>query len=233
VAPDLYSMSDVISNDIDRVSGVSDYMRGAQAEIRRTATEAAMIQDAMNSRAQDKLSRIEGTLAEIGERIVQLMQTYLSGEHVVRIVGVSAQPVWVQFDADYIKGEFDFEVEAGSTQPRNDSFRRQSALQLVDALGPFIELGVVDPHAVARKVLQDGFDVKDPDLYLVAPQIDPMTGQPIPPGMPQPGAEAGGGEMPAGEEPVTPAESPVDGIPPELVAQLQGQQGFNPSQAAA
>jgi hypothetical protein len=235
VAPDLYSMSDVISNDIDRVSGVSDYMRGAQAEIRRTATEAAMIQDAMNARAADKLSQIEGTLAEIGMRLVKLMQTYMTGESVVRIVGMSAAPVWIQFDADYIKGEFDFEVEGGSTQPRNESFRRQSALQLVDALGPFIEMGVVDPTAVARKVLQDGFDVKDPDLFLVPQQVDPMTGQPVPAGTQQPGMppEEGaptGPQFPEGVQQTTQedalAGSPIPGIPPELVAQLAGQQGL-------
>jgi hypothetical protein len=155
----------------------------------------------------------------------------------VRIVGMSAAPVWIQFDADYIQGEFDFEVEGGSTQPRNESFRRQSALQLVDALGPFIEMGVVDPVAVARKVLQDGFDVKDPDLFLVpqgqAPQeVDPETGQPLPPqeGMPPQGGAPTGPQFPEGVQQTSQAdalaESPIPGIPPELVAQLAGQQGL-------
>lgn len=236
--PDFYNQSDLIKTDINEVTGVSDYMRGAQADIRRTATEAAMIQDAMNARAADKLSRIEDVLADIGSRVVQLMQTYMRGEHVVRIVGMSAAPVWVQFDADYIKGEFDFEVEGGSTQPRNESFRRQSALQMVDALGPFVQMGVVDPYALARKILQDGFDVKDPDLFMAKPQaVDPTTGQPMQqPGMPPGGAPPGGPQMgaPTGQAPqggppeAQEGESPVAGIPPELMAQLQGQTGFSP-----
>jgi hypothetical protein len=218
--PDFYNQSELITQDIDRVTGVSDYMRGDTANIRRTATEAAMIQDAQNSRAADKLSRIEMTLADIGGKLIQLMQVYMTGEHVVRIVG-GQNPVWVQFDADYIQGEFDFEVEAGSTQPRNESFRRQSALQLVDALGPFIQLGVVNPQALAQYVLQFGFGVKNVDAFM---QMDPMgmggDGDP---------SQAGPPMQPQSPQVQTPEESPVAGIPAELIRQLEGATGFDPA----
>lgn len=230
--PDFYNQSELISSDIDRVSGVSDYMRGAQADIRRTATEAAMIQDAQNARAADKLARIEGVLAQIGGRIVQLMQQFMTGDRVVRIAGMSAAPVWIGFDADFIQGEFDFEVEAGSTQPRNDSFRRQSALQLVDAMGPFVQMGVVDPMALARHVLQFGFDVKDPSSFMMQQQAAP--GAPTPEGQPPGAPPVPGPQNPMEEQAEGPAsnpaeegvESPIEGIPPELIAQLMGQQGL-------
>ena len=226
--PDFYNQSDLIASDIDRVSGVSDYMRGAQSEIRRTATEAAMIQDAQNARAADKLARVEQVLGQIGQRLVQLMQQYMTGEMVVRIVGMNAAPVWVQFDADYIQGDFDFEVEAGSTKPRNDSFRRQSAMQLVDAMAPFVGQGIINPMILARHVLQFGFDVKNPDEWFGNPMGGGMPGQApeaptdpsgmgIPPEMQTGQAEAMEGESP---------ESPIQGVPPELVAQLMGQQGL-------
>ena len=222
--PDFYNQSELIQQDMDRISGTSDYMRGATAQIRRTATEAAMIQDAMNSRAADKLSRIESTLSQIGQRVVQLMQLYMTGERVVRVVGSRAAPAWINFDSDYIAGEFDFEVEAGSTQPQNESFRRQSALQLVDAMAPFVGSGVIDPGALARHVLQFGFGIKDPTLFLAAPQ------QMSPP--PQGPDQMGGAPMPEGglpPEAMGPPQSPIEGIPPELVAAIQGASGFQPS----
>jgi len=191
--PDFYNQSDLISSDIDRVSGVSDYMRGAQQNIRRTATEAAMIQDAQNSRAADKLARVEQVLAQLGQRLVQLMQQYMTGERVVRIVGMRSAPVWIQFDADYIQGEFDFEVEGGSTRPNNESGRRQSALDLVNALGPFVDAGVVNPQALARHILQFGFDIKDPDQFLMGAQQGGAPGQPQPEGMPPEGGMPQGG----------------------------------------
>lgn len=231
IPPDFYNMSDLISGDIDRISGVSDYMRGAQAEIRRTATEAAMIQDAQNARAADKLSNIEHSLADIGGRLVQLMQQYMTGEMAVRIVGMSAAPVWINFDADYIQGEFDYEVEAGSTQPRNESFRRSQALDLVDAMAPFIGAQVVNPMAVARHVLQFGFNIQDPDQFLVQ-QPQPM-GAPTPEGeQDMPPQEGMPPEMapPAGAPQMTTqaqaVESGIPGVPPEIFAQLAGQTGL-------
>jgi hypothetical protein len=112
--PEFYNQSDLISLDMDRVSGVSDYQRGAQQAIKRTATEAAMIQDAANSRAQDRLAKIEDVLAQLGEKVIGLMQQYLTGEHVARIISIPGAS-WLEYDSDYIQGQFDFTVVGGST----------------------------------------------------------------------------------------------------------------------
>ena len=84
---DFYDQSSLISADLDRVSGVSDYQRASsQANVKRTATEAAMIQDSANSRSQDRLAKVEAMLAQIGERLIGLLQQYMTGEQVARIV---------------------------------------------------------------------------------------------------------------------------------------------------
>ena len=238
--PDFYNQSQLIEDDINTISGVSDYMRGQpDSAIRRTATEAAMIQDAANSRSRDKLAKIESYLSMCGEKIVSLMQQFMTGEQVARITSVAGR-AWVNYDADYLTGEYDFEVEGGSTEPRNEAFRRQSALQLVDAMAPFVEAGVVDPNGLARYVLQYGFGIKDTSTILTGPaqqaamqqQADPNAQQGLPPGggvppgagpppapeaMPQPADMAGQGppieQMPMGQAPA---------IPPELLAQMGG-----------
>jgi len=194
--PEFYNQSNLISGDMDRVSGVSDYMRGAMPEIRRTATEAAIAQDASNARAADKLALIEINIGSVAQRLVALAQQYMTGEQVARVVGSKAVPLWVKFDSDYIQGEFDFEVEGGSTAPVNESFRRQMALQVVDAMAPFVGAGVVDMSALARYVLQFGFGIKTPEAFLVPPPqamgepeggVPPEGGMPpeLPSGMPQ------------------------------------------------
>ena len=140
-----------------------------------------MIQDAANARAQDRLAKIEGTLARLGERIIGLMQQYMTGEQVARIVTMPGK-AWVNYDADYIQGEFDFDVAAGSTEPMNETFRRQSALQLVDASMPFLEMGVANPMTLYMHILQKGFGIKDAQPFLM--QQEP----PQAPGMEQAGA---------------------------------------------
>jgi hypothetical protein len=222
--PEFYNHSGMIENDMNQVSGVTDYMQGMpDSNIRRTATEAAMIQDAANARAQDRLSRIESFLAEAGERIIKLMQQFMTGEMAIRLTGVAGR-AWVQVDRDYIDGDFDFEVEGGSTEPNNESFRRQAALQMVDAMAPFIGAGVVDPLGLARYVLQYGFGVRDTSSLLVQqPQapVDPETGEPM---MEDPMAQQG---MPPSPDPQAAAMAngggpPIaEGLPPELMAMMQ------------
>jgi hypothetical protein len=234
--PDFYNQSQLIEDDINTVSGVSDYMRGQpESAIRRTATEAAMIQDAANSRSRDKLAKIESFLSECGSKIISLMQQFVTSDQVARITSVAGR-AWVNYDAEYLQGDYDFEVEGGSTEPRNEAFRRQSALQLVDAMAPFVEVGVVNPAGLARYVLQYGFGIKDTSTILNNPtdqmmqqgQQDPNAQGQLPPGMP-PGMPPGGEAMPqgadlAGQGP--PIEQMPMGqapqIPPELLAQMGG-----------
>jgi hypothetical protein len=225
--PEFFDQSAMIAADIDRVSGVSDYQRGqAQNNIKRTATESAMIQDAANARAQDRLAKIEEILAEVAERVISLMQQFLTGEHVARVVTMPVN-AWVNYDADYIQGKFDFEVRGGSTEPRNETFRRQSAMQLVDASMPFLEMGVANPIALYQKILQDGFGEKDSQRFIAqSAPADPAQQAPPPgqEGPPPPGP--GGGQPPPDMPPEMPPEEPQ--VDPMLLEQMLAEGGGPP-----
>lgn len=216
----LYSYSEIIESDIDRVSGISEYQRGGLPEIRRTATEASIVQDASNARSADKLALVEEIIREVAERLVQLAQQFLTGEQVARIVGSNGQPVWVPFEPSDIEGEFDFEVEAGSTQPQNETFRRQQAVQMLNTLAPFMDSGIINPVEMARYALQFGFGIKNPERFLAQGVPTPST---APPGEQPPGSIDPNTGLP--QEAPGPAMPP--GVPPELLAQLQGQVGLS------
>ena len=215
--PEFYNQSSLIIGDIDRISGVSEFQRGAVSEIRRTATESSLLQDAANARTSDKLAVVEQAIAEVGRRMMQLAQQFMTGEQVARVTGKDGEPMWVTFDRDYLAGDFDFEVAAGSTQPHNESFKRQMALQMVDAMAPFAGAGIVNMQKLAAYVLQFGFGVKNPDEFI----------QQAPPPVPA-GPE---GTMPAGMPPEgapAPSGSPTSGLPPEIQAMLQQGQAAPP-----
>lgn len=225
--PEFFNQSGMITNDMDRVSGVSDYQRGATSEIRRTATEAAMIQDSANARAQDRIAKIENILSEIGERVVGLMQQFLTGDHVARIVTIPVNG-WVQYSAEWIQGQFDFEVQGGSTEPQNETFRRQSALQLVDVMAPFAQAGVVNMPAMWMELLSKGFGKKDAQRFVNMPPPPPELGGPggppggppmgqpaLPPGQPAP--------MPQGPPPAPGGGGPM--LSPEDLAMMMAMAG--------
>ena len=223
--PEFYNQSEMIQGDVEQITGVSEYQRGALPEIRRTATEAAIMQDAANARAADKLATIEGAIVEVAVRMVQLAQQYMTGQQVARVTGKDGVQMWVTFDRDYISGEFDFEVEAGSTAPNNESFRRQSALQMVDAMAPFASAGVINVERLAAHVLQFGFGIKNPGEFIQAVPDAQVAPEAVPSQMPVPMPEP----PPAGPAGVAapPAANPMElsGVDPAVLAALSSRLG--------
>ncbi len=162
-------------------------------------------------------------MAEVGRRILTLAQQYMSGEQVARVMAKDGEPMWVTFDRDYLNGSFDFEVAAGSTQPNNEAFRRQSAMQMVDAMAPFVSAGVVDVEKLGAYVLQYGFGVKNPEMFMTQPpqaEMQPQGQQPPVPPIPMDQA------APMMSQPMA---APAEELPPELLAMLAA--GIPPSPA--
>jgi hypothetical protein len=228
MAGDLYQYSDIIQGDMDKVSGVNEYARGATPEIRRTATEAAMIQDGANARSADKLSLIEIAIGRIARKILQLAQQYMTGEQAARITGADGKQFWFKYSHEDIEGEFDFQVEGGSTQPQNETFRRQQAVAMMNSLGPLVGQ-IIDPAVLARHVLQFGFGVKSPGKFMIQQQ-PPMPGgavgpdgQPLPPEMQgqMPPEMQGGPPMGPEGAPMPPQGPPM---PPEGMMPPPGMQ---------
>ena len=152
--PEWYSADQQAMSDIDLVSGVSEYQRGGQTDIRRTATEVGVMQDAANSRSADKLAKVEKAMADIAERMIKLSQEYMDTEAVARVVDDFQAVDWVPYNREALQGDFTFNVEAGSTQPQNESFKRQQALQMMDVLGGFMGTGLLNDQEVLAQVMR-------------------------------------------------------------------------------
>ena len=227
LSPEIYNYSNIISEDINTVSGISEYARGAMPEIRRTATEASIVADAQNARSSDKLAIVELAISHVAKRVIQLMQQFMTGEQVARLNLRGGETMWIPYSRDEIVGEYDFSVQAGSTQPMNETIRKQQAVSLLNAVAPLIGT-VIDPMAIAVHVLESGFNVKNPEKFLIQQQPMPAPGAPTPDGTPVPGGAPAGpmGGAPPPPAPDQGAFAPTGGVPPELLAQLQGQMGL-------
>jgi len=218
LSADVYNVSAIIEQDINMVSGVSEYARGQMPEIRRTATEASIIADAGNARAADKLAIVELALSHIARRVVQVMQQYMTGEQMARVATTGGGNLFITYTRDDITGEYDFAIEAGSTQPMNDTIRKNQAVNLLNAMAPLVGT-VINPAELAKHVLQQGFDIKDPEKFIIQQQPQLPAG-------PEQGMPTGGPQMGQMGMPEAPPET-NGGITPEILAQLQGQVGLD------
>ena len=227
LSPEIYNYSAIIEQDINTVSGVSEYARGSMPEIRRTATEASIIADAQNARAADKLAIIEIGIGNLARRVIQLMQQFMTGTQMAQVADRGGENLFVPFERDDITGEYDFSVEGGSTQPMNETIRKQQAVSLMNAVAPLVGV-VIDPAALAKYVLQTGFGVKNPDKFLI--QQGQQTPQDAEAAQTESGGVLnpfGGAQAPLPQSPDLGAFAPTGGVPPELLAQLQGQMGMD------
>lgn len=224
--PQMYQNSEIIENDIAMITAQSEYARGSLPEIRRTATEASIIQDAANARAADKLAKVERVIGQVARRLVQLAQQYMTEAEVVRVTGQNGRPVWVEMEPDDIQGEFDFDVEGGSTQPINEQGRRQQAQNLLQTLAPLmVPGGPVNTPEVLKYVLKS-YGIKDAERFVqVEQQLPGIQGAPPE----EEGADLSAipSAAPLGLEGGAPQGPPAEGTPPELLAQLEGQVGLS------
>ena len=196
-------------------------------EIRRTATEASIIADAGNARAADKLAMVELNIGEVARLVLQLMQQFMTRPQMVRITGKDDEKFFVAYSRDDILGEYDFAVEGGSTQPLNETARRQQAISLMNAVGPLVGT-VIDPAELAKYVLSYGFGVKNPEKFMAqqAPPAGPEGAATAPTAGAAPPSIAGGMGGPPAAGAGGGAFEATGGVPPELLSQLQNQMGL-------
>ena len=112
----------------------------------------------------------------------------------------------------------------------NDTIRKQQAVSLLNAMAPLVGT-VINPQALAAHVLKTGFDIKDPERFLMQPQAGPQAGGPegppaAPPGGAQGPTRAAAPPTPPPGAPLEGAFAPTGGVPPELLLQLKNQMGL-------
>ncbi|UCD23565.1 MAG: hypothetical protein JSW51_11050, partial [Gemmatimonadota bacterium] len=121
--------------------------------------------------------RVETFIANLATKLLQINQQYVTGEQAAKVIGRDGANLWVPYTREDIKGQYEFRVEAGSTVPKNETFRRQSALGMLQAMGPFIQTGQVNVEELLRVVLRDGFAIKNPEKFFAPqPQMQQMPG---------------------------------------------------------
>lgn len=70
LSAEAYNLNQITFNDIYEISGVSEYLRGASPTIRRTATEASIIEGATNVKSTFKLRQAERAARDAGSLIL-------------------------------------------------------------------------------------------------------------------------------------------------------------------
>ena len=213
--PMLMEAFNLASKGMDAATGVNEYMRGVINQSAKFATEAAMLNN--QSGARGNQARIEY------EQFVNYAARCLL--HMVMAFGPSMMQDGDPNDAlllESIGAVQDIKVIESSTAYKDPNQEMQTNLQLLQAMMPFIQAGMVNALPLIADVFR-AFGKRDVQKYLnLQPQTAPGQASGAQPGqggqMPPPGSPAPPGGPPQAE-PVpaggSPAPTPPGGQGPQ------------------
>lgn len=121
----------LLRDDIELISGVYDVTRGE----RPTGITAAAAIQALNEQAQGrirlKIQTLEDTLSKLGAMWVSRMKQFWTTPRSIRVVGDDYKVQFREFNPnDFVDGDWDIIISAGSTMAVNKTARLQQIIQL-------------------------------------------------------------------------------------------------------
>ena len=204
---DVYNVSAIMQEDIYEISGINEYLRGGSPTIRKTATEASIIEGASNVKSQFKLRQAEKAARRLGQLLLgfakdvfpqtQFDETvlFLTGREAQRVASADndydfaaagldpSQVTQAQVtpSADIWVGDYEVSVTQSSTELRNPVIREQKYKGIFNemvAAFPTLQTAGVIPNF--KRILELWFEaagVDDIDAMFVGAPAAP----PLPP----------------------------------------------------
>ena len=196
----LFEVQALDKQDFDSVSGIYDATQGRRPTGLEAASAITALQEAAQTRLRLKVRNLEGSLRQLGQLIVDLIQEFYTEERVIRIVnGNMNKPDFVIINQEVVDkmgnavrindvsvGKYDIEIGVGSTLPVNKAALYKEMvemyqLQIVDRQA-VLENSSLTPSQQARILMR----IQSQE----AAQMQPQQGAP-------PGPTSSGGEDPA------------------------------------
>ena len=233
VDPDLYNVSSTIINDINEVTGVTEFQRGGSSLGASTATEAAIINDGAQARMREKQGLVEKMMRESARKLVSLMQQYQRQRKTLRIAVGDPEGArffeglrrlgyeneneieFLQYGPEEIRGEFDLEIQPGSSTAHNETQKRRAANELLAGVLTLMQgfpqaAERIDVTALLDYYFRHGFDIPNSAQFLLPERNSAQSG-----GVPGFGQGQAEGSGPPGLRSVPGGIQQPGGGPPE------------------
>ena len=173
---DAWRLSDLFKNDMQEVSGITENALGGGKGV-NTATEASIIQQQVSQRQGDMRNGVDDLIGESTRKIMTIQRQFWTGQQIMPIVGPSGE-VWdFPVDDTLINGEYDVDIETGSTERVDRNVRLKQGIELLQMLTQMqpalMQQGkIVDLADMTKRILAESEFVKNPDrvVYDIPPE---------------------------------------------------------------
>lgn len=192
-----------LQNDMDDISGQHEITRGNTPSQVTAATAISYLQEQDDSKLAYQIAGVEHAISKLGTHYLKMVARYWDTPRLVRTVGRDGLFEAQMWQGNDLRGNTDVQVLAGSALPHSRAAKQAFVMDLM-------KLGLVPPEqglemldiGNMEKILEDYLIDKrqaqrenlkmaqaDPQAleeYFNNPQVDPMSGQPMPPQPPLP-----------------------------------------------
>lgn len=176
VPPDMYKAMDKYKSDLDEVSGISENARGGGAGV-QTATEANIISMQSGLRTNDMKHVVDKFLRGSVRKMMGLLRQFWGSNRVIPVVGPDGAWWDLPVSKETLNGDYDIDIEPGSTQRVDRAARFRQHLDLITILEKaqplLIQQGkAVDFDELIRRLLVESDIIKNPDkiIFPISPQ---------------------------------------------------------------
>ncbi len=184
-----YLEINALNQDINEILGTSDEARALSTA--DSATQADIIDRRMEVREGDRLSIVVDFLTDVARKLDQLVQTHITQEEAVRVMGPQGEFWSVVKPEDYeeIKGEFQYSVNVGASSPRLPQIERAQWTAFISSVVIPMPHVLTAPHFM--KKMAEMYGIEDEAMLEELRQLGQqmMSGQVPMPG--QTGSAAG------------------------------------------
>lgn len=167
-----YQEEQIIKQDIQYISAVSEYSRGATPQRKETATTVTTIQEASNVVFNYIIMVLEITgLLPLADAIKKLNQQYVTESKVIRLFdSATGQWDYPEITPDSIQGDYD----VVSTSPRMEAqtTKENKRQQMLDMFNMFTSNELTKPYVNAQEFMKkilDSYDIKDYEKLIQEP----------------------------------------------------------------
>jgi hypothetical protein len=149
---------------IDRISGVTDVVRGAQFKTNTTNKAIENYNSSTAMRLDEKIDAVEDAIGEVLYGVAFLCAQFMSAEDVAELLGEEAATDWQNVGAADLRNLFQAQAVGGSTQKPTSQAKKQQALEISDILGKFAQAAPTTAMTMILNLLNEAFDeVELPD----------------------------------------------------------------------
>ena len=166
VAPmpaELYQWDAIIADDFQNVSSLSEYKNSSIAD---TATEASIMEGRSSIRKNKRKREFEQFIVSSSAKLGMLCQQFMDVQQAIKIEGQEGSQ-WVNLSKEDIQGEYNFDIEPGIMEPKNEALHKQQVLK-------YSEIMAANPHTNQRTLATEitkAFGLSNDKMLLPEEQV--------------------------------------------------------------